>query len=543
MSYRPVFLELESRDLLSVITVGPGEQYPTPDKVPWSSLQPQTQVDIYWQADAYHSKIDINQSGITVNGILGPQNQLPVLDGASAVENVDAAYFSDGISNAGVIIVAPSTGDYQVTNVVVSNLEVMGGYGPGAGFTDRYGEQAPWNNSSAGIALYSDNGVTISHCSIHGNGNGIFGKSDANYGTAGNEDLYNVHLIGNHVYANGIIGSDRQHDTYLEGFYTTYEFNTYGPLIDGAIGGALKDRSDQPTVAYNYITGGNYQLEMIEADDGSPDLTADPNYGRAWVYGNVIYDNNDSPNIVLAGSDGSGPTAQPGPLYFYNNTVVDQNDGIYGNAHTHWFKSNGDTIYAFDNIFWAYPPVGGSGWYGYIYLSASEFGGATVYTGANVVNFDLTANDDGSTTTYGWSNTLLVGNPGFVNLSTGDYRLCAGSPAVNAAQGYWDLTGFHSLASENLPVPVYEYSPPSGCWVARSAVTSIGEWEYSSGPGTVAGGWDHHRPVDLAYWSWLLSRNEATTGSANSDVPPSPVAVATMESPLDVVFTDTLNAL
>ena len=60
--------------------------------MPWSGLLPGDVVNIHWQPTAYHEKIILSVNGtalqhIQINGVAGPQGQLPVLDGANATSS------------------------------------------------------------------------------------------------------------------------------------------------------------------------------------------------------------------------------------------------------------------------------------------------------------------------------------------------------------------------------------------------------------------------------------------------------------------------
>jgi hypothetical protein len=471
---------LEARTLRAVFAVGPGQAYTELWQVPWDGLGGGDEVDVHWRPNAYHSKIDITTSDISLIGIPGPLGQRPVIDGYGAREDPSASYFINDIASEGLITVAPATSYYVVDSVLIQGLELEN-----ANENSWYraaDRSIQWyQDSGAGVALYSATNVTIQDCSIHDNGNGIFGKSFADPYLAGDGNLLNVHVIGNTIYGNGVVGSDHEHNTYIEGIYTVYEFNTYGPLIDGAAGVALKDRSDQPTIAYNYITGGVHQLDLVDPDDGAPDLTADPGYGSEWVYGNVLVDNGTAGSIVHFGFDQVMEDSQT-DLYFYDNTVVSWNSITEGGYYnTAIFKvGGGATVYAFDNIFHQQSFDGSRT--GQFVLSWADYGSGTVYAGVNVGNANMFP-DDGTTKTIGWENMVLTDDPGFVNVLFGDFRLNPNSPAVGAAKGIYCADGFTDELG--LPSATYQYDFADGSgWLDRSSTTNLGVWESDHSGGT-----------------------------------------------------------
>ena len=89
-------------------------------------------------------------------------------------------------------------------------------------------------------------------------------------------------------------------------------------------GNNLKDRSAGLVVRYNWIEGGNRQLDLVDGED-DPAIPNDPLYRQTFVYGNVLIEPDGAGNrqIVHYGGD-SGNTAiyRKGTLYFYHNTIV-----------------------------------------------------------------------------------------------------------------------------------------------------------------------------------------------------------------------------
>jgi hypothetical protein len=132
----------------------------------------------------------------------------------------------------------------------------------------------------------------------------------------------------------------------------TYQYNYFGPLVSGSAGNNLKDRSAGLVVRYNWVEGGNRQLDLVDGGSVSSILT-DPSYRETHVYGNTLLEQTaDAGNqqIVHYGGDG-GNTAlyRKGILYFYNNTVVSyRSDG----AIMFGLSTNTERCEARNNVFY-----------------------------------------------------------------------------------------------------------------------------------------------------------------------------------------------
>src|SRR5260370_34341053 len=62
--------QLEDRLALATYNVGAGLAYPTIGAVPWNNLQPGDVVNINWQANPYHEKIILSNSGTPTQPIV-----------------------------------------------------------------------------------------------------------------------------------------------------------------------------------------------------------------------------------------------------------------------------------------------------------------------------------------------------------------------------------------------------------------------------------------------------------------------------------------
>lgn len=217
------------------------------------------------------------------------------------------------------------------------------------------------------------------------------------------------------------MGSIYEHNTYTEALGIIYQFNLFGPLKSGAGGNNLKDRSAGLVVRYNWIEGGNRQLDLVETDSAT--IQASPAYRQTFVYGNVLVETVGAGNRQIAHYGGdSGTTARyrKGTLYFYQNTMVS-----YRTDRTTLFRlsTNEERADVRNNIF--YVTAAGSTLSlidetGVLSLTHNWFKPGRVSTFGTLAG---TINDDGS--------SVVGASPGFRNEAAQDFRLAAGSANVN----------------------------------------------------------------------------------------------------------------
>ena len=127
---------------------------------------------------------------------------------------------------------------------------------------------------------------------------------------------------GNYIYGNGVAGSIFQHNNYTAAIGITFQYNHFGPLRSGPPGVNLKDRSAGLVVRYNWIEGGNRNIDMVDGEDSFQIRNA-PEYRQTFVYGNVLIKQDGGNNQAIHYGGDSGTTAnyRKGKLYFYNNTL------------------------------------------------------------------------------------------------------------------------------------------------------------------------------------------------------------------------------
>lgn len=400
--------------------IGPGKPYTSIGAVPWASLQPGDTVLIYWRTDPYKEKWVICRQGtaaaqITVRGVAGPGGVLPVIDGNGAVTAPGLNYWSEarGVLKIGGANTPPDT---MPRYIVVENLEIRSARPPYT-FTDDVGVAQTYSANASSIYLEKGENITIRNCIIHDSGNGLFvASSDVDVSR-------DILIEGNYIYDNGNDGSLYEHNSYTAALGITFQYNRYGPLRAGALGNNLKDRSAGLVVRYNWIDGGNRQLDLVDGED-SIVIRTDPRYRETHVYGNVLMEPANAGNrqmVHYGGDSNRTKNYRKGTMFFYNNTMVSTRTD-----RTSLFRlsTNSERCDARNNVFYATAAgntVSLADVYGVFDLSHNWIKPGWV---RSFGNFRGTVNDDG---------TMVQGaSPGFVNESAQDYHLASGSAAIDA---------------------------------------------------------------------------------------------------------------
>jgi hypothetical protein len=403
--------------------VGPGKPLANVGDVPWESLNAGDTVLIYYRSAPYREKFVLSRVGtkaqpIAVRGVLGPNGERPVLDGEDATTRSQLDYYS---RDRGVIKIGGSSVPFadgisvMPKWLVIENLEIRGARPPHT-YTGPNGNLESYSKNAASVYLEFGENVTVRNCDLHDNGNGFFAFTSDTIATR------NLLMEGNYIHDNGNVGSNFEHNVYVEAIGVTYQYNHFGPPLPGAGGNNIKDRSAGLVVRYNWIEGSNRQLDLVDAEDSAL-IRAHPRYRFAHVYGNVILEHPNSGNndIVYYGGD-SGVTQgyRKGTLYFYNNTVVsDRTD----NTRLFRLATNDESTDARNNI--AYVTAAGGNLrvlddYGKLKLTQNWF--KTGWTPFNV------GNPHGSIVNNG---TVTGSAPGFASLAGQDFHLVSSSPCID----------------------------------------------------------------------------------------------------------------
>jgi hypothetical protein len=437
--------------------VGPDQQYTTIGSVPWSTLGPGSTVYIHYQPTPYYEKFLISTAGtpsqwIRVLGVLGPNGERPVISGNSAVTSKNNHYrWQDPklIQWDGVIQIASNAdSDELPAYVEIANLQVQDGY-KSYKFTAENGALTNYEGFAACIYARSAKHVLIRDNVLTNCGQGFYnwtGDGSAGGTTYWEGTQIDTVIRNNAIYGNGNTNSYTEHQIYTESDGVIIEYNRFGPQRSGALGSQVKDRSSGTIVRYNYIeqSPAGWDIDLVEPQESFPVNGTKSSYKQAFVYGNTIVNKGVyDPSMIHWNEDhmaGQGrATVAGGKLFFYNNTVVtvaNESDMGYAASFSVFNETWGGfecptgnlpgTIDVRNNIFAVIPRTSGSAVpqlkFGYCSFETFDFG-------ANWVSPGWTVGTAGGATGTASIVSPAANDPGFVSLSTNDYRLTATSSA------------------------------------------------------------------------------------------------------------------
>ncbi|WNG41704.1 hypothetical protein F0U60_54545 [Archangium minus] len=314
--------------------VGPGAgQLASLAEVPWESLAAGDTVRVFHRSTPYRGKILLaaqarEDAPVRVCGVPGPNGERPVISGQDAVARRGLDYGHELHESRSVIVINRLYAQDWTAfpkNIQIDGLRIQGAH-PKYQFTDSKGVRKNYVEFGACVWVERGNNIVIANNEITDCTHAIFSRStdDGDFAVT-----RNLRIAGNHMHGNGVAGSYLVHNTYIQSVGVTYEFNHYGPLREGALGNALKDRSVGPVIRYNRIEDGARALDLVEAEDYSPVATANPAYRTTLVYGNQIVKDGRKGTTIHYGGDHAGNEAiyRKGTLYFFNNTVHLTGDG------------------------------------------------------------------------------------------------------------------------------------------------------------------------------------------------------------------------
>jgi len=394
-----------------VYEVGPGRPFANIGDVPWESLAAGDTVLIHWREAPYHEKWVVGRQGteklpILISGVPGPKGELPVIDGRNATTRPQLNYWGEARN---VIKVGGSNSPPDTTPayVVIENLEVRSARRPHT-FTGRAGLTAYAVNAAA-IQIEKGENITIRNCTLADSGNGLFISPE----TRG------VLVEGSYIYGNGNVGDIYTHNVYTEANGITFQFNRLGPLLPGAGGNNLKDRSAGTVIRFNWVEGGNRQLDLVDSEV----WYADPAYRTTLVYGNILIEpgNDGNRQMIHYGGDG-GRTAvyRKGTLHFYNNTVISRRTSLTVLMRLSTQDEQADVR---NNVLYVTGPGN--------QLGILETAGTARLT-SNWLKPGWTRGV-GSVTVEDLGGQVLGASPGFVDEAAGDFNLAPGSPCRDVA--------------------------------------------------------------------------------------------------------------
>jgi hypothetical protein len=196
----------------------------------------------------------------------------------------------------------------------------------------------------------------------------------------------------------------------------------YCYLHDQNGGNNIKSRAERNEIYYNWVSGGFYgEIELIGPDPhGNKNVNTDTAREDSDVVGNVFqHVPTQGTRMARVGGDGTGYTN--GRYRFVNNTFI-LRQGQTSPA-IEIFQGI-ESLEAHNNVFFR---VGGAAIDKIVLETRVKWVSGRVSEGSN--NWIPTGS---ALVPTAWTGTLTGANPGFVDISTYDLRLAAGSPLINA---------------------------------------------------------------------------------------------------------------
>lgn len=446
----------------AVYEVKPNTAMDTIAEVPWATLQPGDVVLIHWRTAGYAEKWVIGRSGtaalpITVRGVPGPNGELPVIDGRNAVTPQGLNFWSE---NRGVIKIGGSnTPASTFANfIVIENLEIRSGH-PSYSFTDDAGATQTYSTSASSIYVERGENITVRNCRIHDSANGFFVAS-------GDDGVSRDILVeGTYIFGNGVVGSIFQHNNYTAALNITFQYNRFGPPRAGAPGVNLKDRSAGLVVRYNWIEGGNRNLDLVDGEDSTIIRNA-PEYRKTFVYGNILIkqDGGNNQAVHYGGDSGTTDNYRKGKLYFYNNTLYSIRAGT---TVVMRLSTNDELCDARNNIL--FNTAAGTSM-----AMLAESGSLTLANNWAKTGWRNSHEGGFNGTVTGGTSMLTGSTPGFIDAATQNFRLLATSAAINAGAALDpDVSPAHNVTRHYVRHQTSEARPVN-------AALDLGAFEFSS---------------------------------------------------------------
>lgn len=415
--------------------VGPGQPLATIGAVPWATLGPGDVVRIHWRAEPYREKWVIGRSGaegapIVVRGVAGPNGERPVVSGDGATTPAPLNFTNEqrGLLKIGTSNVPAET---LPEHIVVEGIEFRSAH-PDYQFTNDSGGTQSYASNAAAIYVERGAHLVIRDCVLADSGNGLFvGAFDG--------DTRDVRIERNQIAGNGIVGSGYEHNAYTAAIGIVYEGNRFGPLRAGAGGNNLKDRSAGLVVRYNWIEGGNRQLDLVDGED-TPAIPAHPSYARTFVYGNVLIEPDGAGNsqiVHYGGDSGDEPAYRKGVLHFFHNTVVSLRSG---NTTLLRLSTDDETADVRDNLL--YVTAAGSR------LAMLDESG-TLLLSHDWLKSGWVESHSGDADVVDAGGNVEGSDPGFADFSAQDFRPLPGADPVDAGTAlHADALPEHAVARQ-----------------------------------------------------------------------------------------------
>jgi hypothetical protein len=463
--------------------VGTGKPYANPRNVPWQNLAACDQVLIHYRTQPYNDIVMLGARGasnrwITVRGVRGPNGERPVFDGNNAVSPTDKG-INQWVDGSGMFIIAKPTGGsfnypaaykpgyLHITGLKFQNVRPPAMLTPAAG-----GAPRPWNKFVAGIYVVPVENLAITDNEFTGNSLGLFVNSG---GGAYTQSSY-LTIARNYFHDNGMADDASLHNAYTEAVGTIYEYNYFGSPTANSAGDNIKDRSAGIVIRYNHIESGANLIALRDPESNGPyeaeqvDFLGQRLVTKAFIYSNILVANapqyfGDTSIIIGHGDGPNGTNAQyrEGHLYFYSNKVVSKYDyRQYRIESVPLFcmlnTRSPATVVARNNLFYAQAATASAS---VAPFSIFYFQGLADFQSNWINKFQQTAvATGGGGLAFG---TLFAGgglgglsqnsgDPGFVDLASGNYASRAGSPFLGLAAPLPTAVTERGLSPADVPV-------------------------------------------------------------------------------------------
>ncbi len=421
--------------------VGPEHEYKTLGAVPWLKLAAGDTVLIHWREQPYAAKIFIRAAGtadnpVVIRGVPNASGELPIITGANATTDAQfAGYFSSQwTEDLGLFLIDRNrrveprdSEDYKPSHIVIEFLALTG-VKPENTFTDQFGNIRNYNNFSSAIHALVVDDLTVRHCKIYDNAQGIFTNSN---GTTEGYISRNTLIEYNQIWGNGNADDNgKEHNLYIQSAGTIIQYNYMGSLRAGSYGANIKDRSSGTVIRYNWIEGSARMLDLVETEDAREIIMQEPDYHDVYVYGNIFVNDMTREtfgvNLIHYGHDNTPEEAKRGTLYFYHNTVH-----IKGDTDIYWYNRLFDVttddgkVALYNNIIYKE---------GTTHLELMRDRGTLTFYANNWIQEGYTELAYQSAARVNYVAQPTTGtDPGFADPAANDYRLVRGSDCLDAA--------------------------------------------------------------------------------------------------------------
>jgi len=339
--------------------IGPAKQFETIASAKIEDLAAGDHVKIYWKSMPYFEKILIRSQGteakpIIIEGIAGPNGELPIIDGLNATTGPGQDYRVVGASQRGLIHVGVGRRDpwgYKPKHIVIKNLHIRNAFHENQ-FRHHDGQLYSYTPHAAGIFVERGENIAIDNCIIESNGNGFFVAS----GDSEEVLSRNIKVTNSHLFNNGTVttGFDRHHNVYTEAVGVEFKNNFIGPLRMGAGGSAFKDRSTGLIFEGNTVLEGARTLDLVEPEDTFPLINAMPDNVKYTIVRGNVFKAAPGPWAMFhfGGDHGLPERYRKGGLVFEGNEVL-----VKADQSEKWrtiifdVSSNNETVIAKGNRF------------------------------------------------------------------------------------------------------------------------------------------------------------------------------------------------